>query len=82
MHGPGGDVADERCLPIEADDCAAVEEHVAAPVIGPVMVEQAAPGGGLDARRAEGVLEEAANLIPSYPRHGQRVTHLPTDPQP
>ena len=59
VHGPGGDVADERCLAVhlppgddganEANDCVAVEEHEAASVIGPVMVEQPAPGGGLDA---------------------------------
>jgi hypothetical protein len=71
VHGPRGDVADERCLPVhlppggdqanETDDCVAVEEHEAAPVIRPAMVEQPAPRRCLDSR--EGLLEEAADWL-------------------
>jgi hypothetical protein len=81
-------VADKRCLPVhlspggncaeEADDCVAVEEHEAARVIGPVMLEQPAPGGGPDARRAEGLLEEAADRLPIVRTQGTEMRARPT----
>jgi hypothetical protein len=48
----------------ETDDRVAVEKHEAGPVIGPAMVEQPAPSGGLDARLGESLLEEAADRLP------------------